>query len=89
LFDLYLLPYAKFGPEIRLSKNIFLGGSLGLVLVSYETSFFPFPFAGLNSFYLIELNKNLFIELEGGFHTTFSPGRLPYLVYFTAGLSLN
>jgi hypothetical protein len=88
-FDLYFVPYAKFGPEIRLDKNIFLGGSLGLVLVSYESSFFPFPFVGLNSFYLFGLNENLFIELEGGFHTTFSPGRLPYLVYFTAGLSLN
>ena len=88
-FDLYFVPYAKFGPEIRLGKNIFLGGSLGLVLVAYESSFFPLPFAGLNGFYLIELNKNLFIELESGFHTTFSPGKLPYLVYITIGLSLN
>jgi len=88
-FNLYFVPYAKFGPEVRLSKNIFLGGSFGLILASYESSFFPLPFAGLNSFYLIELNENLFIELESGFHTTFSPGKLPYLIYITAGLSLN
>ncbi len=87
-FYLYFVPYAKFGPEIKLSKNLFFGSSLGIVLAFYESSFFPLPFFGLNGYYLFELNKKFSIEIESGFHTTFSPNKLPYLVYFTIGLSL-
>jgi len=88
-FSLFFIPYAKFGPEMRLGKNIFLGISLGLILASYETSFFPFPFFGVNGFYLVELNESLNIEIESGFHSTFSPEKLPLLFYITAGISFN
>lgn len=85
--NLYFTPYAKFGPEIKLGQDLFLGVSLGIVLVTYESSFFPLPFLGMNGFYLIELNNNLSVELESGFHTTFSPENLPFLVYISAGIS--
>jgi hypothetical protein len=87
-FNLYLTPYAKFGPEIKMGQNLFLGASLGLVLVTFESRFFPLPFLGMNGFYLFELNENFSVELESGFHTTFSPDKLPYLVYISAGISI-
>ena len=87
-FSIYFIPYAKFGPEMRLTKNLFLGGSLGFGLASFESAFALFPFFGLNGFYLFDLNDNLSIEFETGFHSTFSSNNVPYLIYFTIGLSL-
>jgi hypothetical protein len=86
--NIFFVPYAKFGPEMKLGRNVLLGGSLGLILITYE-KFFPFPFLGLNSFYLIPMNEKLNIEIESGFHTTFSPENLPLLFYITAGVSFN
>jgi hypothetical protein len=84
-FSFYFLPYAKFGPDIRLDKNIFLAGSVGLALATYENNFAPLPFIGLNGFYLYELNRKFSIELESGIHTSFG---LPLLLYITVGVSL-
>ena len=50
-------PYAKFGPEIKLSNDIFLAGSLGLVAASAFGKFVPFPFWGVNSFYLTPMPR--------------------------------
>ena len=86
--NLYFTPYAKFGPEIKLSRDLFLGASLGLVLATYESGFYPLPFFGVNGFYLVELTEHASIELESGFHSTFSPTELPLLFYFTVGVSL-
>jgi hypothetical protein len=87
-YDLFLVPYAKFGPEANIVKNLHLGLSLGLVLGSYKSTFFPLPFAGINCFYLLEIKNNLYLEFETGFHTSFSRGTLPYLVYLTVGISI-
>ncbi|HEX7358815.1 MAG TPA: hypothetical protein VF270_13970 [Ignavibacteriaceae bacterium] len=84
-FSFYFLPYAKFGPDIRLDKNIFLAGSVGVALATYETNFAPLPFIGVNGFYLYELNQKFSIELESGVHTSFG---LPLLLYITIGISL-
>jgi len=84
-FNLYFLPYAKFGPEIRLYKNLFIAGCAGLALATYDLNFAPAPFMGLNGFYLFELNNDLSLELESGIHTTF---RWPLLFYVTIGISL-
>lgn len=88
-FDLYFVPYAKFGPEARIVKNLHIGMSLGMVAAFYQSSFGLVPFGGLNGYYLLEIENNIFIEFETGFHTTFSPGgNLPYLLYLTVGISL-
>ena len=84
-FSFYFLPYAKFGPEIRLHKNIFLAGSVGLALATYGSNFAPLPFIGLNGFYLYELNNMFSIELESGIHTSLG---LQPLLYVTIGISL-
>lgn len=87
-YELYFVPYAKFGPEARIVKNLHLGLSLGLVLASYESEFFPIPFTGANCYYLLEIKKDFYLEFETGFHTIFSPGKLPYFVYLTVGASI-
>ena len=84
-FSFYFLPYAKFGPDIRLYKNLFLAGSAGLALASYESNFAPLPFIGLNGFYLYELNDSFSLELESGIHTSLG---LPVFFYVTIGISL-
>ena len=84
-YSFYFLPYAKFGPDIRLDKNLFLAGSVGLALASYESNFAPLPFIGLNGFYLYELNQKFSIELESGIHTSIG---LPVFLYVTIGISL-
>jgi hypothetical protein len=83
--DLYFLPYAKFGPDIRLYNNLFIAGSAGLAFATYEGNFAPVPFLGLNGFYLIELNEKFSLELESGIHTTLG---WPLLFYVTVGISL-
>ena len=87
-FNLFFVPYAKFGPEARIIKNLYLGVSLGLSIASYESALGILPFAGVNSYYLLDIGSKLHLEFETGFHTTFSPGNLPYLVYLTVGISL-
>ena len=84
-FDLYFLPYAKFGPDIRLYNNLFIACSAGLAFATYEGNFAPVPFLGLNGFYLLELNKTFSLELESGIHTTLG---WPLLFYVTVGISL-
>lgn len=83
--DVYFLPYAKFGPDIRLYNNLFIAGSAGLAFATYEGNFAPAPFLGLNGFYLLELNEKFSLELESGIHTTFG---WPLLFYVTIGISL-
>jgi len=84
-YNFYFLPYAKFGPDIRLDKILFLAGCAGLALASYESNFAPLPFIGLNGFYLYELNHKFSIELETGIHTSIG---LPVFFYVTIGISL-
>lgn len=83
--NVYFLPYAKFGPDIRLYNNLFIAGSAGLAFATYEGNFAPSPFLGLNGFYLFELNEKFSLELESGVHTTFG---WPLLFYITVGISL-
>lgn len=83
--DVYFLPYAKFGPDIRLYNNLFIAGSAGLAFATYEGNFAPVPFLGLNGFYLVELNEKFSLELESGIHTSFG---WPVLFYVTVGISL-
>jgi hypothetical protein len=87
-FTLYFVPYAKYGPEMKLGENLFLGGSFGVIIITY-VKFSPVPFFGLNNFYLIPLSEKFNLEIEGGFHTTFSPDKLPLLFYITAGITVN
>ena len=87
-FDLFFVPYAKFGPEARMDQNLLLGVSLGLSFPFNENGIFIAPFAGVNSYYLLDIGNNLHLEFETGFHTTYSPGDLPYFVYITVGISL-
>jgi len=84
-YSFYFLPYAKFGPDARLDKNLFLSASLGLALASYESNFAPLPFIGLNGFYLYQLDNNFSIEVEGGVHTSIG---LPLFAYVTVGIAL-
>ncbi|MBE7477074.1 MAG: hypothetical protein HS131_10135 [Ignavibacteriales bacterium] len=84
-YNVYFLPYAKFGPEIRLYRNLFIAGCAGLALATYDLNFAPAPFLGLNGFYLFELNNKLSLELESGIHTTFG---WPLLFYITIGISV-
>jgi hypothetical protein len=84
-YSLYFVPYLKFGPEIRLYKDLFFAGSVGLAFVSYERNFAPLPFIGFNGFYLYELSNRISVEVESGFHTTMG---LPILLYITIGISL-
>ena len=89
-FGTYFTPYGKLGPEINLTGNTFLSGSIGLVLITYGYYFGPVPFVGINAFYLLKLNNDLFLEIETGFHTTFpNVDKLPYLMYLNLGLSLK
>ena len=87
-YDLFFVPYAKFGPEARIVKNLQLGISLGIIVASYQSTFGLLPFGGVNCYYLLEIKKNLYLEFETGFHTTYSPGDLPYFLYLTVGISL-
>ena len=86
-----IIPYGKFGPEIYLGKNILFAGSAGLATILAEGPFYayPVPFAGLNSFYLIDLSRNFSIELECGFHTFLGPDNPPFWGYLNVGISFN
>lgn len=84
LYSIGILPYLKTGPEMKLTGNLFLGTSLGLA-ISIDGYPAVLHFAGLNSFYFIPLNKNLFLEFEAGFHTTFFAKSV--LVYIAAGIA--
>jgi len=83
--DLYFLPYAKFGPDIRLYNNLFIAFSAGLAFATYGGNFAPVPFLGLNGFYLFELNEKFSLELESGIHTSLG---WPLFFYVTVGISL-
>ncbi len=82
-----ILPYMKFGPEMSLIKNMFIGVSAGLVGSVYYDYFVPLPFWGVNSFYLSPVSEHLNIEFEFGFHSSFFFSEPTYLMYFTVGIS--
>lgn len=89
-FSLYPLPYVKVGPELRLHKNLFLAVSGGLAFIYFASSFGVIPFTGLNGFYLIRLGEKTCLEFESGFHAPLtSLNKLPFLTYFTVGLSFD
>ena len=83
-----LLPYVKTGPEMSLLRNLFIGGSIGMasLVLNY---FAVFLYGGINSYYLIPLNKTLFLEIELGYHTTFFLEKTPYLIYFSTGIGIK
>ena len=83
-----IIPYAKTGPEMSLAKNIFIGGSMGLAAAVWAY-FGVLPFAGVNSYYLLPVNNNLYVEFEFGFHTTFFSYKAPYLFYFSSGIAIK
>ncbi len=83
-----IIPYAKTGPEMSLIKNLFIGGSLGLAS-TLPVYFAVVPFAGVNSYYLLPINRNLFVEFEFGYHTTFVVEKPPYLIYFASGIAIK
>ena len=83
-----VVPYGKVGPEMSLFKNMFIGGNVGIG-ASLFNYFFIYPFVGLNAYYLIPLDKNLFIELESGFHTSYVKHSQPYLIYIAGGISIK
>ena len=87
-FDLFIIPYAKLGPEARVVKNLFMGISVGLIFPFLNERFGAYPFAGVNSYYLLDIGNSFHLEFETGFHTTFSGGSLPYFLYLTVGISL-
>jgi len=76
--------YAKAGPEIKVIDNIIVGANLGYLGIFI----YPIPFYGLNAFYLFEISKNIFIELESGFHSSFTEKNAP-IVYINFGISVN
>ena len=87
-FDLFIIPYAKLGPEARVAKNLFMGISVGLIFPFLNERFGAFPFTGVNSYYLLDIGNSFHLEFEAGFHTTFTGGSLPYFLYLTVGISL-
>lgn len=76
--------YAKAGPELEVVKNFILAANVGYngILLS------PFPFYGINIFYLIDISRNLNIEFESGFHSSFTIETDP-LFYISFGLSID
>ncbi len=87
LQGLAIVPYIKAGPEMSLTRNFFLAGSFGLA--STFNYFAVFMYGGINSYYLIPLNKTLFLEIELGYHTTFFLEKIPYLIYFSTGIAFK
>lgn len=83
-----IVPYVKAGPEMILSRNLFLGGNIGLG-ASLTNYFFIWPFVGVNIYYLIPLDKTLFLEFETGFHTTYTKDYTPYVIYLAVGISIE
>ncbi len=83
-----IIPYVKTGPEMSLMKNLFIGGSVGLAAVFYGY-FGVAPYAGINSYYLLPLNRDLFVEFEFGCHSTFVAQNIPYLFYFATGIAIK
>jgi len=80
----YFPIYVKTGPEIKLAENFYAAGSLGILGIFLT----PVPFYGFNGFYLIEISKNIYLELETGIHAaTIEPDKPTY--YFNLGISLN
>jgi len=85
-----VIPYIKTGPELLIAKNLIAGASFGLASIYYGYIGIAFAFyGGLNSYYLITLNKNSYIELEGGFHSVFPTREPSYLVYLSTGIGFN
>lgn len=82
------VPYIKAGPEMSLLKYLFLGGNVGIAssILGY---FAIFPYGGVNCYYLLPMRKNLFVEFEFGYHTTFFLDKTPYLIYFSAGVAIK
>ncbi|HRN70861.1 MAG TPA: hypothetical protein PLS49_06810 [Candidatus Woesebacteria bacterium] len=83
-----IIPYVKTGPEMSLSKNLFIGGSFGIA-ASVLSYFAIFPYAGVNTYYLLPVDDNIFLEFEVGYHTTFFLEKTPYLIYFSTGVAIK
>lgn len=83
-----VIPYVKIGPEMSLGKNVFVGGSIGLA-VAFIGYFGILPYAGINSYYLLPLNDDIFVEFEGGFHTSFVGENTPYMIYLASGIAIK
>ncbi|MCF8355584.1 MAG: hypothetical protein K9H48_14120 [Melioribacteraceae bacterium] len=86
--SLLLLPYFKIGPEIRIMKNLFVGGNFGLA-ASFFSYLAAIPFSGVNTYYLVPLKKNFVIEFEAGFHKSFFIVNSPSAIYISAGIALD
>jgi hypothetical protein len=76
--------YAKAGPELEVIKNFILAANFGYNGILRS----PFPFYGINIFYLIDIAKNLNTEIEVGFHSAFGIETDP-LFYINFGLSID
>jgi hypothetical protein len=76
--------YAKAGPELEIINNLILAGNIGYIGILI----YPVPFYGVNGFYLIQLSKNINLEIEGGFHSSFWVVTEP-LYYLSLGISLD
>jgi hypothetical protein len=76
--------YAKAGPEAKITGNLILGLNAGFTGIFI----YPIPFYGLNSFYLFNISDNIYLELESGFHSSFSEKKAP-VFYLSVGLSVN
>lgn len=86
---LYPLPFAKFGPELRLYRNTFIAANIGLAYLFLGTGDI-IPFIGINGFYLFRLGDNTCVELETGFHIPHkSVSKVSNLTYITIGISLD
>jgi len=83
-----IVPYLKFGPEMSLTKNLFIGVGVGAAtpLPSYIAFL---PYGGFNAYYLIPVDRNLFVEFESGYHTAIFSTDRPYLIYFSTGISIK
>lgn len=87
--DVFILPYAKVGPEISLFKNMYLGANVGFVgFLSEGTLGMVTPVYGVNYFYLINITEKSYIELETGFHSPFQAPKSMFF-YVAAGFSFR
>jgi hypothetical protein len=76
--------YAKAGPEAKIIGNLIIGANVGFIGIFI----YPIPFYGFNSFYLFNIYNNIYLELESGFHSSFSEKNTP-IFYLSLGLSVN
>jgi hypothetical protein len=82
------IPYVKGGPELRLTRNLYTGASVGFA--SLFGGYFAIAFyGGVNSQYLIPLNKSQYLEIEGGFNSVLFIPVTAYMVYLSTGFAFR